>query len=192
MSVRTANKLATVPLLAPIPSIEPSIPSTISTPVLVSVLANVLSDHTDQELVSFLIQGFFEGFSLGVQGLVSQDLTHNLQSAITNPSATSQAIQKEVSRGHTHGPFTIPPFLTCHFSPIGIVDKKDCSYRLILDLSDNHAGSVNECIDIEEFSMTYCKFDDAISLILDAGQCPYMAKVDIKHAFRLCPVRPEE
>ena len=156
------------------------------------LLAQILRLHPDQSLVSYLVQGFSQGFSLGVRGSVSQDRTNNLQSALSNPLATSHAIQKEVSRGHTHGPFSRPPFQPCHTSPIGIVAKKDGSFRLILDLSDNHAGSVNECIDIDDFSMKYCSFDDAVDLLLDAGPNPYMAKVDIKHAFRLCPVRPDE
>ena len=164
----------------------------VSTPVQVSLLAQILRLHPDQSLVSYLIQGFSEGFSLGVRGVVSQDHTSNLQSALSNPAATAQAIQKEVSRGHTHGPFWEPPFHPCHTSPIGIVAKKDGSFRLILDLSSNHAGSVNECIDIDEVSMKYCSFDDAVELLLDAGPKPFMAKVDIKHAFRLCPVHPDE
>ena len=143
-------------------------------------------------MVSFLINGFSVGFSLGVQGSVSQDITPNLRSALSNPDATSQAIYKEVARGHTHGPYLAPPFQPCHTSPIGIVAKNDGSFRLILDLSDNHAGSVNECIDIEEFSMSYCSFDDAVNLLLDVGPTPFMAKVDVKHAFRLCPVHPDE
>ena len=118
--------------------------------------------------------------------------TPNLRSAHDNPEAVSEAIAKEISRGHTHGPFHTPPFALFHASPIGIVDKKDGSHRLILDLSNNHAGSVNEGISIDEFTVTYCSFDDAVSMVLAAGPTPYMAKVDIKHAFRLCPVHPSE
>ncbi|MEO2152753.1 MAG: reverse transcriptase domain-containing protein, partial [Thermococcus sp.] len=92
----------------------------------------------------------------------------------------------------THGPFREPPFHPCHTSPIGIVDKPDGSHRLILDLSNRRAGSVNAGIDIEDFPVSYCSFDDAVSLLLDAGPLPFMAKVDIRHAFRLCPVRPAE
>ena len=158
----------------------------------VPALAGMLRDHPDPILVAFLIQGFSEGFSLGAHGVISQQRATNLRSALDNPQATWRAIQKEIARGHTHGPFAEPPFQPCHTSPIGIVDKKDGSHRLILDLSSNHAGSVNEGISVEEFSVSYCSFDDAIALLRELGPSPYMAKVDIKHAFRLCPVHPEE
>ena len=68
--------------------------------------------------------------------------------------------------------------------------KKDGSHRLILDLSDNHACSVNGGIDIEEFRVSYCSVDDAVALIREAGDAPFMAKLDIRHSFRLCPVHP--
>ena len=185
-----ANGLATGPHIAPPGISQPyqAVPS----PVNVQGLAHILRSHPDQALVGFLLQGFSEGFSLGVHGHISQVLATNLRSALDNPEATSAAIQKEVDRGHTLGPFVHPPFDPCHTSPIGIVDKRDGSHRLILDLSSNHAGSVNEGISLEEFSVSYCSFDDAVTLVLGAGPTPFMAKVDIKHAFRLCPVRPAE
>ena len=40
--------------------------------------------------------------------------------------------------------------------------------------------------------MRYSSFDDAISLVRDIGKGSFMAKVDIKHAFRLCPVHPDD
>ena len=40
--------------------------------------------------------------------------------------------------------------------------------------------------------MKYSSFDDAVSLVRDIGQGCFMAKIDIKHAFRLCPVHPDD
>ena len=167
-------------------------PSAVVTPIRVPALAHMLSSHPDPTLVHFILDGFTHGFSLGVHGPISQGSSPNLRSARDNPEAASRAIAKEVSRGHTHGPFLHPPFRLFHASPIGIVDKKDGTHRLILDLSNNHAGSVNEGISIDEFAVTYCSFDDAVAMVLDAGPTPFLAKVDIKHAFRLCPVHPDE
>ena len=167
-------------------------PLAIFTPIVVPALAQLLTHHPDQDLVRFLIDGFSHGFSLGVHGVISQGCTPNLRSARDNPNAVTLAISKEIARGHTHGPFHAPPFPRFHASPIGIVDKKDGSHRLILDLSNNHAGSVNEGISIDEFAVSYCSFDDAVSMVLAVGPTPFMAKVDIKHAFRLCPVHPDE
>ena len=167
-------------------------PSTVSSPVRLPALAGILQHHPDPTLVAYLLLGFSSGFSLGVHGLISPDCATNLRSALSNPAAALHTIQREVSRGHTHGPFHAPPFQPCHTSPIGLVDKPDGSHRLILDLSNLAAGSVNDGISIDEFSVAYCSFDDAVALLLDAGPLPFMAKVDIKHAFRLCPVAPSD
>ena len=168
------------------------VPPSVSSPIIVPPLASLLYHHPDTSLVHFLLSGFHFGFSLGVHGSVRPGSLPNLASCRSNPSTVSNAILTEVSRGHSHGPFPFPPFSPFHAAPIGIVSKKSGSFFLILDLSTNHAGSVNDGIDIDEFSVSYCTLDDAIALVRDAGDSPFMAKLDIKHAFRLCPVRPSE
>ena len=94
-----------------------------------------------------------------------------------------------MDRGHTSGPFRGPPFIHTHCSPIGAVEKPDGSYRLILDLSFLRGEAVNEGIDREEFSVTYSHFDDAVDIVHELGAGSHMAKIDIKHAFRICPVK---
>ena len=86
----------------------------------------------------------------------------------------------------------MPPLPDIHCSPIGAVAKDDGSVRLILDLSSPRGSSVNEGISPEEYSVKYCSFDDAVSLVLQCGPQPFMVKADIKHAFRLCPVAPAD
>ena len=166
------------------------LPSSVISPVHVRRLAPLLNSHPDRSFSNFLLHGFHFGFSLGVHGVIRHGLLPNLASSRLFADEVSSAIATEVERGHSHGPFPIPPFSIFHAAPIGIVSKKSGSFRLILDLSTNHAGSVNEGIDVSEFSVTYCSFDDAVSLVRLAGSTPFMAKLDVKHAFRLCPVRP--
>ena len=83
-------------------------PSTIFTPIRVPILAYFLRHHPDPDLVRFLVDGFSSGFSLGVHGSISLGCPPNLRSARDNPEAVSEAIAKEISRGHTHGPFHTP------------------------------------------------------------------------------------
>ena len=64
--------------------------------------------------------------------------------------------------------------------------------RLILDLSSPRGQSVNDGISKEEFTRSYSKFDDAVSIVLHLGQGAVMGKIDIIHAFRICPVAPEQ
>ena len=75
----------------------------------------------------------------------------NLLTARSNPSPVTEAIRKELSRGHTAGPFSQPPMSPFHCSPLGAVPKKDGTFRIILDLSSPRGSSINEGIPKDEF-----------------------------------------
>ena len=51
---------------------------------------------------------------------------------------------------------------------------------------------MSEGIDRERFSCTYANFVQAVRLVRELGVGEWMSKLDIKHEFRLCPVRPEQ
>ena len=76
--------------------------------------------------------------------------------------------------------------------PLGAVEKKDSTYRIILDLSSPKGQAVNDGIDQADYSVRYSSFDDAVDLVHSLGPGSTMAEIDIKHAFRLCPVRPQD
>lgn len=171
-----------------------AIPDSIITPINVDLLSRWLASYPNQAATQFLINGFQHGFDIGFSGLNQASQPNNLLSARNNPIATERAILKEVTRGHTAGPFHYPPFINFHCSPLGAVPKPNSSVRLILDLSSPRYCSINDGIAQEDYSVTYSKFDDAINLIRNIGPSCFifMAKVDIQHAFRLCPVRPQD
>ena len=168
------------------------IPDTILTPVNVDILEFFLQDHPDRQLIQFLSNGFRDGFHIGYQGNITAGQSRNLLSARSNYLSVTAAINKELERGHTSGPFYSPPFDTLHCSPLGAVPKKDGSYRIILDLSSPRGSSVNEGISSSAYSVKYSSFDDAVALVSSLGGHAFMAKLDIKHAFRLCPVHPQD
>ena len=114
----------------------------------------------------------------------------NLLSACSRRSAVTIAVALEVTRGHTAGPFFRPPFRLFHCSPLGTAVKPDGSVRLILDLSSPRRASVNSGISREEFAIRYTSVDAAVDIVRRLGKEAFMAKADIRHAFRLCPVRP--
>ena len=148
------------------------------TPIDINKLSELLVGHTDKGAVQFITDGLTHGFNIGYWGTYSSTRPRNLRSAREHAAAVSIAIRKELDRGHTAGPFRAPPFAHTHCSPIGAIEKTDGSYRLILDL----------CIDRKEFSVTYSHFDDAVDIVRELGMGSHMAKIDIKHAFRICPV----
>ena len=109
----------------------------------------------------------------------------------------NSAIIKELDRKHTAGPFLRPPIEPLHRSPSGTVPKKDGSWDLIFDLPSPRdvsklCDSVNKYISKEEFSVILSKFDDALNLVRKLGKGALMAKLDIRHAFRIIPVIPQD
>lgn len=168
------------------------IPNHISSPIQLQALALLLVGHPDQGLVQFLIQGFIHGFDIGFVGTFTATYPRNLLSARNEVQGVSRAIQTELRRGHTAGPFSVSPFEFFHCSPLGAVPKSDSSFRLILDLSSPRGQSINEGISQEKFSVVYSRFDDAVDIVRELGAKCFMGKLDVKHAFRLCPVRPED
>ena len=104
----------------------------------------------------------------------------------------SASILKELERGHTAAPFDSSPLPNLHCSPLGSAPKKDGSSRIILDLSQPVGGSINDGISTEACHVKYMSFDSAVNLVNATGKGCFMGKIDIKHAFRLCPVHPDD
>ena len=170
------------------------LPTGVSTPVFVDRLSRCLAEFPDQDLANYILNGFTYGFDIGVQGTFTNNNTRprNNLSARKFPAQVSEAVRKELDRGHTVGPFRSPPFQFTHCSPIGSAPKPDGTVRLVLDLSQPRGDAVNEHISKEEFACKYSSFDDAVDLVRALGSGVYMGKLDVKHAFRLCPVWPEQ
>ena len=116
-----------------------------------------------------------------------------MKSALDNPDITYAKIDKELSLDRVAGPFINPPFDNFRSSPIGIVPKKQQNeWRLIHHLSYPDDLSVNDGIPNEHRSVCYASVQDAIFNIKRVGQGCYLAKSDIKSAFRLVPVHPSQ
>lgn len=90
------------------------------------------------------------------------------------------------------GPFKDKPFKNLHLSPIGLVPKPDNSWRLITHLSYPSGNSVNDGIDESLCSVSYTSFDKVAQMVFKLGKGALMAKRDIKSAFRLLPMHPDE
>ena len=51
---------------------------------------------------------------------------------------------------------------------------------------------MNDGINSESCSLSYIKVDDAVRAIVSIGEGAMLAKVDIKSAYRIIPVHPED
>ena len=81
-----------------------------------------------------------------------------------------------------------------HISHFGVIPKCHTpnKWRLIIDLSHPAGHSVNDGIPKSLCSLSYVTVDTAIWHILNTGIGTLLAKIDIKHAFRLLPVHPAD
>ena len=152
------------------------LPDTVNTPININNLAEALTNYPNRNLANYLINGFKNGFDIGYSGNIVSSLPQNLLSAHNNSAAVTAAINKELSRKHTSGPFRDPPFSCLHCSN----PKKDGTHRIILDLSSPKNCSINSAIDHDEFLVKYSSFDDAVDLVRFLGLNCEMGKIDIK------------
>ena len=95
--------------------------------------------------------------------------------------------------GRIIGPFDTPPFENFRISPLGLVPKKaPGEFRLIHHLSFPEGSSVNDGIPRELSSVHYATIDDAIKKMSSLGAGCFLAKTDIKSAFRIIPLHPRD
>ena len=116
----------------------------------------------------------------------------NLPSAYKHPEAIDNYLSKECQQGRMAGPFKEPPFYPFHCSGLGAIPKQDGTWRVITHLSAPDNLSINDHIDSTSVTLSYTTVDDAISIADKLGRGTLFAKIDLKQAFRQCPVRPAD
>ena len=183
-----------VPLFEPItltkePNPCPPLPSQVlPTPVKIDKLFPLLSGYT-HSTVQYLLHGFTEGFYLGFDGPRISFHSDNLLSAFEHPDVVDVKLEKELSGHRIAGPFQSPPFSALRVSPLGVVPKKQAGdYRLIHHLSFPNGNSVNNYISPESSSVNYATIQDAIAFVKLVGHQCFLAKTDIRSAFRIIPI----
>jgi len=161
-------------------------------PIKVDILAHYLKQYPDQKVALELLEGFTEGFSLKYQGPRIPTEAKNLKSVAQAPEIFKKKIEKEISLDRISGPFSERPLPNLRISPLGLVPKKDGDFRVIHHLSYPESGSVNDFIDPALCSVHYASIDDAVNKIQTLGKGALLGKSDIKSAFRLLPVNPQD
>lgn len=172
---------------------DPVFKQTLPTPVLAQSLKSMLFNY-DPVLRKVLVDGFLFGFDLGYRGIPNSDMkVENLISCLDDPEVVSQSIKKEIDAGRFMGPLDKLPFNEFQLNPVGLVPKKTPGeFRMFTHLSSPRGSSVNDGI-LEEFvQVSYASLEDALKLICHCGPSPFLAKLNIKHAYRLLPIKPSQ
>ncbi|CAB4022070.1 Hypothetical predicted protein, partial [Paramuricea clavata] len=111
-------------------------------------------------------------FSLAFRRASTFFIPKNLPSALQNPTHVDRKLEQELAANRIAGPFTSPPFHSFCVSPLGLIPKK-------IPASENT-------------HVQYATVANAIRLIKRAGPGCYLAKTDIKSAFRIIPIQPND
>ena len=100
---------------------------------------------------------------------------------------TRTAVENTIRDEMAQGNYVITQNKPTVVSALGAIPKQDSSeIRLIHDCSRPHGEAVNDYIESESFQ--FQKLDDAVKL-LKPGY--YMAKIDLRHAYRSIPIHPD-
>ena len=139
-----------------------------------------------------MTQGFRIGFCRSLGRLCS--LSANHPSSLANNSVVEKYICSEVALGRLMDPITGEAVAGIHISPISLVPKahRVNAWRMIVDLSSPHGQSVNDGISSELSSVQYASIDEAVSVMLSMGQATLLVKIDLKDAYHLVLVHPED
>lgn len=165
----------------------------VTTPINVDVLERELSGHPDRNFVDTLINCLRYGTHVGYTGPNKPRVSRNLISANQHPDIVTSNLNKEISLGRVAGPFISSPLpnLQCH--PLGVVPKKHSpEWRTIYHLSYPDGDSLNDHIPKDPYALQYVRVDDAIRILKSLGPGSFMAKTDLKSAFRLIPIHPDD
>ena len=165
----------------------------VSTPIDVLSLELELSSHPDRAFVTTLIHALKYGTRIGYNGPQKSRVSRNLISAHQHPDVISANLQKEIKLGWVAGPFPSAPLPNFQCHPVGVVPKKHSSdWRTIYHLSYPEGDSINDYIPKDPYSLQYVRVDDAIRILKALGPGAFMAKTDLKSAFRLIPIHPSD
>lgn len=166
-----------------------------STPLLVAAWKAKLSRHPDQDYAQYIVQGLEEGFHIGVgRDQEFKSAKQNMQSALQNPDIMEEYLGKEVVLGNILGPFSRDLAPLVHINRFGAIPKKNQpgKWRLITDLSHPAGASINDAIDPAVCSLIYITVDQVAAKAMSFGTGALIAKIDIKSAYRLVPVHPDD
>lgn len=167
-------------------------PECINTPLRPLQFERELAVHPDKDFAHQVVHGIRFGVKIGYAGPQLPLITSNLPSADLNPGVIDDTLCRECELGRVAGPFPSPPLRNFRSSGIGLVPKKDGSWRMIHHLSAPMGQSINDFIDPEGYSLSYPSIDEAAAILVSFGRGTMMTKMDLKSAFRQVPVHPSD
>ena len=156
-------------------------------------MRSILADYPVTADAELLLNGFTYGFCMGYAGPRLPRDSLCLASALERPVVVLKKLDSEIALCRIAGPFFERPFLNPQCSPIGLVHVpkwEPNSFCLIQHLSFPACNFINSHINRDLCTVHYASLDAAVVLARIAGHGAWLAKADVKSAFRLLPIAP--
>ena len=147
-----------------------------------------------KDKTQYLVQGFRYGFKLGHMGEAEDIDANNSRNAMEHIEVVEGKLEAELEKGRIAGPFRKKPFKKFQISPLNVREKSvKGTFRLIHDLTHPYDDkSVNANIPQHEKTVKYSSIRDTVKTLEGLPTGAYLAKSDIKDAYRIIPVHPSE
>ena len=117
-----------------------------------------------------------------------------MHSALENSEVVSAYLAEEKRRGVLLGPFERGEVPEVHLNRFGVIPKsrQPGKWRLIVNLSHPEGRSVNDFIQPELCTLQYVRVEEVVQELVWLGPGAKTAKVDIRSAYRMVPVHPQD
>ena len=155
----------------------------------------MLANHPDRQFAQYLLDGIEKGFRVGFD--YSQHsytpCRSNMLSTLAHPQVVAEYLEHELAEARITEITDMSGVIGLQISPFGVIQKKGKDqWWLILNLSSPHGSSVNDGTSKERCSLVYVSIDEIARQVVDLGRGARLAKMDIKSAYRLVPVHPQD
>ena len=180
--------------MGPTTMVDPRL-ANIVTPLCLASWSRRLRHHPDNDFTRYILRGIELGFHIGADPSVKlKSASKNMLSALQHPEIIDEYLEKEVQLGNILGPFSPATAPVAHINRFGVIPKKHQpgKWRLITDLSYPEGASVNDSIDPLLCSLKYITVEQVARKAICLGKGSLIAKIDIKSAYRLIPVSPQD
>lgn len=154
----------------------------VTTPLRWQDWDNCLRGHPDQRFRHYIVEWIRHTFRIGFdysQRTETRSSLSNMAPASEHPEVVREYLATECNEGRMLGPLDPTRFPAVHTSPFGVIPKG--SWRLIVA---PEGASDNDGINKQLGSLTYVGVDDAAEGICSFGQEAFLAKINVKSAYR--------
>ncbi len=160
----------------------------------IGVWAQRLAWHPDAEFADYVLSGLQHGFRVGfAYSSPHTPAKRNMRSALSHSHIIDSYIAREHSAGRFIGPLSPGESHGLHVNRFGVIPKGHTGkWRLITDLSFPEGASVNDGTDRDLCSLRYTSVERVAQVALQLGPGALLVKLDVKSAYRLLPVHPED